>query len=349
MNLQNTISNLLTGCLILIASVSPFNFMQGQSVDSLQQIIKSESDDSLRVVAMISYSKLVEQNESESAFIILNDAEALASGQENKMLLVRVYNEKAFLFQKLAKYAESLEQLYKAKRIIDLSPKESYDKDMAVLYLRLMNGIGILNYRMEQNEKAIVCFQEGLNFLLEQDSIFSEDSRHRYLFYFYNNMGGNYLKIEEFPRAQYYLEQGIRLISLENNTREYANVLNNLSIASREMGDLLKASELADESMEICLKNDFKLELASIYNNKGSCCKKNNDLPHAADNFQKAFELSRKNGFGSSGTVALTNLTDTYFSMRQYELSAKYSMLLLQWRDSLRNKEEIRRFAEIET
>lgn len=156
--------------------------------------------------------------------------------------------------------------------------------------------------------------------------------------------------LELFPkdRSEYYLNKAKELVDIDVNTREYTNILINLSIASSKMGDLTDASSLVDTAMAICIEHDFKKELAAAYNTKGSCCIETKNLQSATDNFLKAFKLSKQNGFGSSGVAALSNLTKIYSEKRQFELACKYSDLLHIWKDSLRNEEEVRKFTKIE-
>ena len=297
---------------------------------------------------MINYSKLINQDKPESAVIILDDAETLASTLDNKFLLTTVFHEKAFLFQRLGKNAESLNQLFKAKSIINSIDESSFDKNMSLAYIRVLNGTGTVYFEMNKYEEAIEFFQEGIAFLNKQNSNFSEESKKRYLFYFYNNLGGVYLKIEEYVKAEYYLNKATQLIDRENNIKAYANILNNLSIAYREMGDLVTAKKHIDDALDICLKQNFKKELVSTYNNMGSYYIKKNSFINATNNFFKAFEQSKHNKYGSSGTVALNNLTTIYGKREIFDSAYLYSSQLIQWKDSLKNEEEIRRFAEVE-
>ena len=348
MNFIYGILRLFLICIILSVLLVTFNISFGQNIDSLKQIINSGASDSLRITALISYSKAIIHDKPDSALIMLTDAETIASKQEIEYLLASVYHEKAFLFLQVGNNAESLNQLYKAKKITDSFSEASLNKNKILIYIRVLNGIGMVNYEMEEYDKAIGYFQEGVDYLEKQNSIFSEKDKNRYLFHFYNNIGGVYLKIEKFTRADYYLNKAIGLIDLDNNVRLYVNILNNLSIASREMGDLIEARQYVDMAMDICLKKGFEKELASSYNNKGSCCVEAGNISEASDNFVHAFELSKKNGYSSSGTVALINLSEIYRDMNQFEQAYMYSTMLLQWKDSLRSEDRIRKFSEIE-
>ncbi len=340
--------NFIFRYIIALVFIVFFTRGYGQKNDSLQQLINTATNDSTRIDAMIIYARAINFDEPKSALKMLDKAEALAAKQKSPYQLTSVFHERAYLFLRIGKNAESLEQLYKAKSIIESISKENFDKNMALSYIRTFNGIGMLNYKMEKYDKAIEYFQEGLNYLDEQDLLFSKQSKDYYLFYFYNNMGGLFLKKQEYPRSEYYLNKAKELVDIDVNTREYTNILINLSIASSKMGDLTDASTLVDTAMAICIEHDFKKELAAAYNTKGSCCIETKNLQSATDNFLKAFKLSKQNGFGSSGVAALSNLTKIYSEKRQFELACKYSDLLHIWKDSLRNEEEVRKFTKIE-
>lgn len=340
--------NFIFRYIIALVFIVFFTRGYGQKNDSLQQLINTATNDSTRIDAMIIYARAINFDEPKSALKMLDKAEALAAKQKSPYQLTSVFHERAYLFLRIGKNAESLEQLYKAKSIIESISKENFDKNMALSYIRTFNGIGMLNYKMEKYDKAIEYFQEGLNYLDEQDLLFSKQSKDYYLFYFYNNMGGLFLKKQEYPRSEYYLNKAKELVDIDVNTREYTNILINLSIASSKMGDLTDASSLVDTAMAICIEHDFKKELAAAYNTKGSCCIETKNLQSATDNFLKAFKLSKQNGFGSSGVAALSNLTKIYSEKRQFELACKYSDLLHIWKDSLRNEEEVRKFTKIE-
>lgn len=343
-----SIVNFIFRYIIALVFIVFFTRGYGQKNDSLQQLINTATNDSTRIDAMIIYARAINFDEPKSALKMLDKAEALAAKQKSPYQLTSVFHERAYLFLRIGKNAESLEQLYKAKSIIESISKENFDKNMALSYIRTFNGIGMLNYKMEKYDKAIEYFQEGLNYLDEQDLLFSKQSKDYYLFYFYNNMGGLFLKKQEYPRSEYYLNKAKELVDIDVNTREYTNILINLSIASSKMGDLTDASTLVDTAMAICIEHDFKKELAAAYNTKGSCCIETKNLQSATDNFLKAFKLSKQNGFGSSGVAALSNLTKIYSEKRQFELACKYSDLLHIWKDSLRNEEEVRKFTKIE-
>ncbi len=343
-----SIVNFIFRYIIALVFIVFFTRGYGQKNDSLQQLINTATNDSTRIDAMIIYARAINFDEPKSALKMLDKAEALAAKQKSPYQLTSVFHERAYLFLRIGKNAESLEQLYKAKSIIESISKENFDKNMALSYIRTFNGIGMLNYKMEKYDKAIEYFQEGLNYLDEQDLLFSKQSKDYYLFYFYNNMGGLFLKKQEYPRSEYYLNKAKELVDIDVNTREYTNILINLSIASSKMGDLTDASSLVDTAMAICIEHDFKKELAAAYNTKGSCCIETKNFQSATDNFLKAFKLSKQNGFGSSGVAALSNLTKIYSEKRQFELACKYSDLLHIWKDSLRNEEEVRKFTKIE-
>ena len=286
--------------LLLLNSL--FSWAQNQKIDSLNNVIKTTKNDSIKVDT---YNKLTWKyifNDKEKALEILNKTEktALKSNQKygyntflsNKGIFfdvngmsdsAKIYFEKSvqysiknkFPIQELysynnlgmyswnkGKYHDALTSFFKSLQLAE----ENYKKDKAIKIDATLNNIGLIYQEMELFEKAIPYHQKALKIRSEQKNSQGEASS-------FNNLGICYKNLNQLNEAKKYFEKGIQKANEAQDKTVYFNNSQGLAQIYSLENNTQKALNLFLESYnrpsEIPFNSSSKVkvtsEIAALY------------------------------------------------------------------------------------
>jgi signal transduction histidine kinase len=231
---------------------------QNHKIDSLNQIIKTSKNDSVKVDA---YNKLTWKyifNDKEKALEVLNATEqfALKTNQKygyntflnNKGIFfdvngfsdsAKVYFEKSVAFSKINKFSvqeqnsynnlgmyawnkgkfqEALNSFFNALKLAE----ENVKINKSILIDAPLNNIGLIYQEMELYEKAIPYHQKALKIRSERKFSQGESSS-------YNNLGICYKELNKISEAKISFEKGIQKANEAQDKTEYYNNLQGLA------------------------------------------------------------------------------------------------------------------------
>lgn len=235
-----------------------FGTAQNHKIDSLNQIIKTSKNDSVKVDA---YNKLTWKyifNDKEKALEVLNATEqfALKTNQKygyntflnNKGIFfdvngfsdsAKVYFEKSVAFSKKNKFSvqeqnsynnlgmyawnkgkfqEALNSFFNALKLAE----ENVKINKSILIDAPLNNIGLIYQDMELYEKAISYHQKALKIRSERKFSQGEASS-------YNNLGICYKELDKINEAKISFEKGIQKANEAQDKTEYYNNLQGLA------------------------------------------------------------------------------------------------------------------------
>ena len=133
--------------------------------DSLYQLIRTERSDSLTTMARLRLADHLSEQNIDSAFILVQQAEEYLQHHENFNLRITLLLSKSNVLQIIGKYPEALELMFEAKKLLESIPGLENDSLQRVNYLRVVGIIGVIFFSTEKYEEAIDYFETGLDFL----------------------------------------------------------------------------------------------------------------------------------------------------------------------------------------
>jgi tetratricopeptide (TPR) repeat protein len=314
--------------------------------DSLMQVIKTTADDSLKVDAIIDFTNLILDTEPDSAFFLLERADNILKENPVLHLKIRVNNAKSIILQNIGKLPEALELQFETKKLME---GEDGSKKRAISpndYLNTINTIGLIFYKTEKYSDAVAYFEQALEILNKTDHNLISDINNEYL-RFNLNIGAVHAKIRDFEKAGFYFTKALQYLD-EGNSKNYAVLLNNLSIVARENGDIEKAFELNQKAIKVSNESENYRILVQAYNNMGNNFMVAGDFYQAKTHFMKAYTLAEKYGYGSSMVVALDMLASAYDSTGDYRNAYKTHVQFKHFSDSLLDLEKVRMVTQLE-
>jgi tetratricopeptide (TPR) repeat protein len=330
----------------MLASVASGSY--ASEGDSLYRLIQSNRSDSLTTMARLRLADYLSEKNLDSAFILVQEAEEYLQQHENFNLKIKFLLSKSNVFQMIGKYPEALELMFEAKNLLEDIPDLAADSLQRMNYLRVVGIIGVIFYSTEKYEKAIEYYNKGLDFLGKISSLEDYQDKFDYEFLRFNlNYGGVLLKLNEFDKAEIYFTKALQYLCADDRD-PYAMLLNNLSIISREKGDLDKAFELIRQAIAVGKSSNNNRILAQGYNNLGHCFMMTKDYRQALQSYQTALDLSIRYSILPSTVIALEQLTDVHDKLGNYRQAYLTSVRYKQMSDSLLDIEKIQLVTKLE-
>lgn len=316
--------------------------------DSLYQLIRTERSDSLTTMARLRLADHLSEQNIDSAFILVQQAEEYLQHHENFNLRITLLLSKSNVLQIIGNYPEALELMFEAKKLLESIPGLENDSLQRVNYLRVVGIIGVIFFSTEKYEEAIDYFETGLDFLNKLSSQAQHSVELNYeLLRFNLNYGSMLLMLKDYDKAEIYYTKALQYLDPDDRN-PYAMLLNNLSIISREKGDLEKAFELNRKAIEVWESNNNYRGLAQGYNNLGNCFMMAKNYNPARESYQTALNLSTQYNALPSAVIALEQLSVVYDSLGNYKQAYLTSVRYKQMNDSLLNLEKIQLITQLE-
>jgi tetratricopeptide (TPR) repeat protein len=342
---------LYTGFLLLLftvfSSVLPYcRDAQDNDSDSLLQIIRLSSDDSLKVGAITEFTSLILDTEPDSAYFLLEEADKILRTNPVLHLQIKANNAKSLILQNIGKYPEALELQFEIKKLMEDEDGRLKSIVNPNDYLNTINNIGLIFYKTEKYNDATDYFENALDLLKNTEDSLIKDANKEYL-RFNLNIGAVHTKQRDFEKAEFYFTKALQYLD-ENNLKNYAVLLNNLSIVARENGNFEKAYELNLKAIKVSEESGNYRILVQAFNNMGNYYLVIRNFPRAMAHFRKALQLAEKYGFGSSVVISLDMLASAYDSIGDYQNAYETNLKFKHYSDSLLDLEKLRMVTQLE-
>ncbi len=318
-----------------------------QSMDSLLSIISNTEDDSTKVAAMVTFADSIAEDYPDSSLFYLEQAKQYLSEEDISLNNIRLINSEAGLYMQIARYPEALQNFFEVKNLIDSFDNISQDSALLRIYIKLISDIGVLFIHTAKYDEAAKYFQTGLDYLNQIGADPSDKFFKEAFFRFNLNYGAMYARTRDFNKAELYFTKAMQYLD-DNKFLNTATLLNNLSIIARENDDIDKAFDLTRQAIVVWEENNYPRGLVQSYNNLGNCYLDIGELDNALAYYNKALNISIKNGFGSSAIIALEQLATVSAQVGQYKKAYEKYKDFKQMSDSLLNLEKIRLVTQLE-
>lgn len=162
----------------------------------------------------------------------------------------------AILVSQKGKYKEATHNYLQALRLYKESPEEG--SNVATTY----NRLGLLHDDMEEYQKSISYFMEGITFLENNPPKSGTDVFN--LFITYSNLGSVYQKTDSLDKALHYHTQALQLAEQAEAPADKSRILHNIGNIYLEMEQYEKALEYIEASQQMC--RSMGISEGMIYN-----------------------------------------------------------------------------------
>lgn len=216
--------------------------------------------------------------------------------------------------------------------------KHNYKDGLAGLYINLA-----LVYEDGGNLKtAVEFYNKGLKTARENNDVVSEASC-------YTNLGNIYTMEEKYDLAIESHKRSIELKQKIGNKPGEGTSLNNLGVTYYQMGNIDKALECFQSAYKIYVEIDDKKSIFPSSNNIASIFHEKKDYDKALEFYTKSYKVAQELNSISKRIVSLEGLSLLHKDMGNLSQALDYSILCMQLKDTLYNKEQAEINAEMQT
>jgi tetratricopeptide (TPR) repeat protein len=303
LNMQMKKANRKLFCVLICFLI--LNSIQGQIMDSLMNVLKTEKDDTAKVKTLIdigwehSYSDLKQTekfaNEALSLSQKLNYQEGIASS----------FNLVGIIYRSTSQYEKAIEAFKKALQIrIELNQVEMQAKvniNLANVYLDMTDYARAEGYYLIGIEKA-----KKANSLKAQITALT-------------NLSVVYQNLSDYGKSLDCLFESLKLNKLLKDSEQDGFIYVNIAIIYQEQGQYKLSEEYNFKGLEIFTKLKRDDILANIHNNLGITYKGLGKYDLALKHYNEALQLYKKVGMDATSSMILHNIGGVYYEMKMYD------------------------------
>lgn len=287
---------------------------QETNIDSLLILIRTETNDSLKIRARNRAAYYYIFNRPESALLQIDTGLAEAEKANFKFGIAELLNTKANVFLQTEKTDSAVEYY---RRSLDLSVKiQRADIEEMVL-----NNLGLLNWKIGDFKPALKYFEQSLEIRM-QDAEVNEKS----LAVSLNNIGLIHQELKQYRRAKKYHLRALKIRENLNLISESAVSKANLGICEKNTGNVQKAVEYFKQAIEHAREAENEFMFYALHENLGSALMAQNKYNEAIEKLEVS--ISRPAHIGTlpkSDLAALTDLSAAYYNIENKTKALEYA------------------------
>ncbi len=355
---------------LFICSIS---FAQDNLVDSMQQVLSHQSNDTNKINTLIELAKSTVNTLPDQSYVYsskalqLSDSLQYIRGKALAYKWIGIYFYKTNNIETLDNWLKSLELF---KSLNDKNGIANLSNNIGSLYYNRTDDVKALEYYLQslklseeiddKNRIATALGNIGntylrksatqsnaIKYLLRALPMFIKLNRQDEIVITYTNLGEGYLDLKKADSALYYYKLGLKA---SNNVEELSTVFiwNNIGKAYAKKGDFNSAIIYQNKSIALAqkLKSQFNvgkslLGLADTYYTKG-------DINQALDNYKKAEPLLIANRANEELRDTYHGLYKSFEKKGDYSKANKYLNLFTDYKDSIYNTETDRKLSGLQ-
>lgn len=315
------------------AKKSLFTKMEVAVIDSLNKVIASEKNDTVRVRLIL---EIVEGEANDKVWPIFNQqanilAEDLVKNKDSqikyigKKSLASTLNNIALIFFNQGDIKKSIEYYHESLKLRE----EIYDSSGIGEVLVNLGGL----YRAQQDYiLANKYLQQSLN-------IYEKLKNKIGLANSLRAIGRLNEAQKNYPVAMDYFIKSLKLYELMGKDDRIALIYNNIGKIYFEQGEMLKAHEFYNKSLDIGKTYGDKMGMARTYRNIGLLYEKQENISKAIEAGKQSLKLAEELGFPKEISDAALLLDKIYKKQKRWKDAYYMHNLYTLMRDSISNEE----------
>lgn len=253
-----------------------------QNIDSLENVIKNSSPDSVKVSMYINH--IITPLKDNGDYTLAEQycrkiLDKFNHSPHLKLNIGIVYVQVLIASEKLNEASDLITKLMiKAIETKNISAQARCLKEKA--FLQLYSG----NY-----ETAAELYYEALNKWKETNDLIR-------IAIGYGDLAVINYYLGHFKEAAEYWQKSVDIYTVKNDKPKLAGDLGNLGLVQIELGDLFKAEQNLKKSLQLCIETNSFNSIANAYNNLSKLESHKNNLPLSIEYNKKSIEYFQKTG-----------------------------------------------------
>ncbi|MES2395152.1 MAG: tetratricopeptide repeat protein, partial [Bacteroidota bacterium] len=295
-----------------------------QTIDSVKNFVKSTSNDTAKISALIMLSKHFQDTNSDKAFEYGLEALTRSIKLIYPKFIGKAHNNLGDLYWYKGNYGASSEHYFKALKQFEEI------KDKAAIAGCYRNIGWIYDFQKK--------YDEALNYYLKALSINSELNRKNYTGLNYCDIGIIYTEQKKYNEAIKSYKNALKIFGETGNKQGIEAIYNNMSTAYDCMGNLKLAIETNEKSVEIGEKSGNKRYLASSYNSLGEFYTKAKRYIEAFHSLEKAMHNAKEIRDNNTLKIIYDNFSTLYEKQNDFHKAFEYAKLSSVLTESINNE-----------
>lgn len=277
--------------------------------DSLFLALKNAKNDSVKIKILSDIANSDTYKKSDSAFILLDEAIEIASSNGLKGNIIKLIENKGFLYNEQQKFSMAL---FEYKKVIQMAIEMADSSKLSTAY----SNLGNVYLHLQLNEKALESYGIALkNMKLTKDSLKTA--------IFYGRIGNLHLALGHYPDAKDYYERAKHLFEKTKNRRYMPITLQNIGIAEKNQGNYQKAIKYYNQAMALHRELNNRFGEAQCIGNIGGIYFELEDYSAAINWAQKAIKIFREQNADYDLSIALLRIGKAQYHLAKYQDAKK--------------------------
>ncbi|MDO9184715.1 MAG: tetratricopeptide repeat protein [Bacteroidia bacterium] len=304
-----------------------------QTIDSVRNFVKSTSNDTAKISALIMLSKHFQDTNSDKAFEYGKEALTFSLQLNNLKGMGKAYNNLGDLYWYKGDYGASSVNYFKALKIY-----EDLKDDGAIAYC--YRNIGWIYYYQKN-------FSEALNYYNKSLIINQKLKRNIEVSTNYRDMGTAYARQEKYNDAIKSYKSALEIAKEANNKEGMTAIYGNMSIVYDNMGKLDLAIQTNEKSIKIAEEIGHKRYLSGNYSILGSLYVKAKSYEAATFALKKALNLSKEIKDKNAIIDVYKSFSKLFEKQNDFKKALEYAQLAATLTDSVYNENNNRQANEM--
>lgn len=306
-----------------------------QSLDSLYNNYKKQTNEKKKVEALLAYGDELSQYNIDSALACGSMAINIGKKLRDTSVIGQGYILYGYSALAKADYKSALQSFLLAH---DLFKKSNNKGKLAQCY----TAIGIVYWYQGFTEKAVYYYKKNIAISLE----IRDDNG---LAASYGNLAIIFDENKDFENALLYYNNALIIFEKKNKMNEMAACLDNMSLVYKQQKDFRKALNFNKRSYKIRESIRDTLGMLASMENLGSIFIALEKYDDAISISQQVIEIAQRLGSKEDLKFSYVNLKDAYEGKKDFPMANIILNKLMAIKDSLRNIDNANQMLELET
>ncbi len=293
---------------------------QDSVIDSLQTILKTTTNDTVKCKVLFQLTELLPEEEWQVA-----NEQLIELSKQN---LLKTKNNELKNFYN-SKYASAI-----ATKAYEQTDKGNYSDAVLSLYLeslelfekledfensaRLNNNIGLHFYLRSDYKQALNYYQKAL-------AITKRTNNNEGTISLLNNIASIYHDTKDFKQALNYYRECLTISSLAKDEKNVVQVYNNIGALYNAQHKLDSAIFYLQKSIIVSTSTGDYKNLGTALNNLGAFYYDEKNNEKALDYFNKSLEINVKNGFRNNEAISYIRIAKVWLDLKETTKAETYA------------------------
>lgn len=320
---------------VFLLLIQFFVFSQSESVkDSLQKVIKSTGNDSVKVMSLQALFG-INQQEYELEACKKNAEEAIAIAEKSKLKsLLGVSNLMAGIYHK------ETEDYPKAQNHLSIALLNLHPLNNKKLLGDAFSYMGFIQERMGMFKRAIDYHRSALKIRAEIAEKMTAVS--------FMRIAGCFSELGLNDSAYFCFYKAMAIAQKYDSQKTLSGVYNNLGMAYDKVNQLDSALSYYIKGLAILSQFSDSIGMAGSLINIGSVYSNQKKYEKAIEYYKRGVDMALKMKFKSWIANGSRDLADVYYVTKDYKLAFEYLKLSRQYQDSVLNEGKLAEIANAE-